>query len=123
MITNGDLADTWLDLPQVEDDLPASKQDNDAQRLQDTDPENHETTRAHEEGMAMGTMIEGECFTRARFPVIRDLSKLLEEPSFAGNDSPSVDRAVYHGMSSESESRSLVVSWIVRSGGSAALCS
>ena len=30
MITNGDLADTWLDLPQVEDDLPASKQDNDA---------------------------------------------------------------------------------------------
>lgn len=115
MIANDDLAETWLDLPQVEDDMLTSKQD--------IDPENHETTRGHEEGMAMGTMIVGECFTRARFPVIRDLSKLLEDPSFAGNDSPSVDGAVYHGMSSESESRSLVVSWIVRSGGSAALCS
>jgi hypothetical protein len=68
MIANDDLAETWLDLPQVEDDLLTSKQDNDAQRLQDTDPENHETTRGHEEGMTMGTM---GVFYTCKIPVVR----------------------------------------------------
>ena len=46
------------------DDLSTSKQDNDAQRLQDTDQENHESTRIHKEGKTMGNMIKlGEFHT------------------------------------------------------------
>jgi hypothetical protein len=58
MIAIDGLGDTWLDLSQVEDNLPTSKQDNDAQQLQDTDHENHETTRIPQEEMSMGTMIK-----------------------------------------------------------------
>jgi hypothetical protein len=50
-----DLAVARLDLPQVEDDLPTSKQDNDAQWLQDTDQEKHESIRIHKERKTMVT--------------------------------------------------------------------
>jgi hypothetical protein len=54
-IAINDLAVARLDLPQVEDDLPTSKQDNDAQCLQDTDQEKHESIRIHKERKTMVT--------------------------------------------------------------------
>jgi hypothetical protein len=94
MIVNGDLADTWLDLPQAEDDLPTTEQDHNAQQLQGTDLENRE------EGMTLGTMVKLGVFHTCKLSRRQGFGIPLEESNVATYRAPRpVDRAVrasYH---------------------------